>query len=67
MTHQNLVVLRNHLGNQSDSRTKPSRRRKLESLETLSLREEEEDEDEEDSVLVLTIRDLHRQMASLVN
>ena len=38
-----------------------------ESLETSPPREGDEDEDEEDSTPVMTMRDLHRQMASLVN
>ena len=55
------------LQDQTVSEKKASKLLTQESLETLSLREEEEDEDEEDSVLVLTMRDLHRQMASLVD
>ncbi|KAF5853799.1 hypothetical protein GGP41_006574 [Bipolaris sorokiniana] len=57
------------LQDQTVSEKKAGKLPTQESPETSSLREEEEeeDEDEEDSVLVLTMRDLHRQMASLVD
>ena len=55
------------LQDQTVSEKKAGKLPTQESPETSSPREEEEDEDEEDSVPVLTIRDLHRQMASLVN
>ncbi|EMD64891.1 hypothetical protein COCSADRAFT_159893 [Bipolaris sorokiniana ND90Pr] len=55
------------LQDQTVSEKKAGKLPTQESPETSSPREEEEDEDEEDSVPVLTMRDLHRQMASLVD
>ena len=53
------------LQDQTVSEKKAGKLPTQESPETSPLREE--DEDEEDSIPVITMRDLHRQMASLVD
>lgn len=55
------------LQDQTVSEKKAGKLPTQESLETSPPREGDEDEDEEDSIPVMTMRDLHRQMASLVD